>query len=657
MGRFKFMSFLITGMAVLLLNLSVFGDDVPAWLRQAASVSVPAIDKGVRSLVLLDESRKTVSEDGKTTTINTFAVRILSREGRGDAIARVIYNTDSEKVKEIRAWLIRPGGEIKNYGKKEAMDVALADNDVYNEARARVISAVDDADAGCVFGYEIVTEEKTVFSQFVWYFQGREPVLQSRVTVSLPEGWRAEGVTFNHPAVEPVVNGSSYVWEVRDLPRIVREPAGPEIANLAPRVAISIFPPAGKPSPLRTFSSWKDVSQYTSELSNPQVTLSDAISAKVAELTARTSSEYERIRAIGRYAQSVNYISIQIGTGRGGGYRPHSAVDVFSKNYGDCKDKANLMRAMLKALRIEAYPVIIYSGDPSYVRSEWPSPHQFNHCIIGVKVSEETEAATIIEHPSLGRLLIFDPTDDHTPVGDLPDYLQGSLALIAAGEDGDLVRMPVTPPEANRLERTVEATLDPDGAITAKVSERSFGQAAVAERRLYRRGSGPQYLKLIERWITEGATGAKVTGIDPVDEVDAGKFSLDVEFSAPGYAKLMRDRLMVFKPVVVSRRTDLFLSADDRKHPIVLEAEAYTESARIKLPPGFDVDELPESDEINYSFGNYAVRSEVRDGYLTFKRSLILKNSVVPADKYKEVRNFYDRIRKAEQAPVVLIRK
>ena len=161
-------------------------------------------------------------------------------------------------------------------------------------------------------------------------------------------------------------------------------------------------------------------------------------------MTANAKSEFERIQAIGRYAQSVNHILIQIDLGRGGGYRPHSAADVFNKNYGDCKDKANLMRALLKSLGVELYPVVIYSGDPNHVEPEWPSPQQFNHCIIAVKVSEETQAPTIVKHPSLGRLLIFDPTDDDTPVGDLPDHEQGSYALLVAGDAGELMKMPRT---------------------------------------------------------------------------------------------------------------------------------------------------------------------------------------------------------------------
>src|SRR5262245_21228188 len=341
-------------------------DDTPAWLRQAASITVPTYGKDVHAVTLHNESRKTVEEDGRITTVTSYAVRILTREGRRYAEAAEGYNNGTGKIKDMRAWLIRPSGEVRAYGKKETGDVALVDNDIYNEYRIKVISASDEADAGCVFGYEIVTEEREVHSQFIWQFQSLNPVVMSRVTVTLPQGWRADAITFNHDKIAPAVSGNSYTWELRDLPPIEAEPASP-VSKLNPRVAVNIFPPEGKTTMLRSFASWKDVSRYSSELSDPQAAFNEQIAARARELTAGAKTEFERIEAISRYAQWVNYISIQIDVGRGGGYRPHAAVDVFNKNYGDCKDKANLMRAMLKSLGVESYPVVIYSGDPNSV--------------------------------------------------------------------------------------------------------------------------------------------------------------------------------------------------------------------------------------------------------------------------------------------------
>jgi len=633
------------------------GDDVPAWLQQAAAQKAPAYDKSVPAVVLLKEANVSVGEDGRIVTTTTYAVRVLTREGRREAIAHEGYLTDSGKVREMKAWLIRPDGSFKRYGKDETADVAGDTNDVYNEYRVKLIVAEDDADAGAVFGYQVTSEESSVFTQFDWDFQSNLPTLSSRYTLALPTGWRASSVAFNYPTIEPAVSGSSYTWELRNLPFIEDEPSSPRLSTLVPRLAVNYYPATGAKIPGRTFDNWADVARWLHELEAPQATVNDALAAKARSLTANATTELERIQAIGHYVQNIRYISIQTGLGRGGGYRPHSATEVFAKAYGDCKDKASLMSAMLKVVGIDSHLVSIYSGDPGYVRAEWPSPQQFNHCIIAVKVSPETKAASVVEDAALGRLLIFDATDENTPVGDLPDHEQGSLALIDAREAGALLRMPVTPPEANRLERQIEATLMPEGGIIASVRERSIGNSAVVSRHEFRSLARPEYNRMIEAWVTRGAAGAKLSKVEASDSSADGRFALDVEFTAANYAQLMQQRLLVFKPVIVARRESLTLTKSLRTHPVVLNAAAYTETVRIKLPDGFEVDELPDALKLDTPFGAYASTYEVKDGQLIFTRALTQRAATIPVDQYASVRNFYERIRAAEQAPVVLAKK
>ncbi len=641
------------------LSSTVFaGDDAPSWLRQAAGITVPNYDKEVKVVTVNDDQKITVEESGRILTTTTHAVRILSRDAAGSAVAVAIYNTESEKVKDFKAWMIRPSGQVIKYGKDQTIDAVKDDSDVYDEARVRSISGRGDAEPGCVFGYESVVESKEVFSQFPWGFGAGHPVISSSISVTVPTGWRADGVVFNSQKLEPTVNGSTFSWEMHNLEAIKFESGSPSVLNLVPRIIVRVFPPSGKSSGiLRTFESWTDVSQYLTELSDPQVQIDDALAGKARELTANAKTEFEKIQAIGRYAQNIKYVSIQIGTGRGGGYRPHNSLEVFKKSYGDCKDKANLMRAMLKALNIAAYPVVIYSGDPNYVREEMPSPNQFNHCIIAVKIGDETIAPSVVTHPKLGRLLIFDATDDDTPVGDLPDHEQGSFALIVANNDGLLMKMPITPPETNKMVRQSDVTMTAEGEITAKLSERSIGQSAVGERRIFRALARSDYSNRIERWITRAITGAKVSKVEPTDNHAEGKFALDVEFVAGGYAQSMRGKLLVFKPALVSQRIDLDLTEPKRKHPIVLESESFSETVRVKLPVGFEVDEMPDAAKLETPFGKYSATYEVKEGQLIFIRNLVVTAGTIPASRYTEVREFFGRIRGVEMSPVVLAKK
>ena len=633
-------------------------DEAPPWLQQAAKLPMPTYEKDVPAVILHREQRITVNEDGRISTLNTFAVRILLREGRAYAQAVEPYENDAGKVRELKAWLIRSSGAVKKYGKDETIDAVEDPNDIYNQSRLRIIDATDDADTGAVFGYQSTTEERSIFSQDVWAFQSRLPVLSSRYVLTLPAGWAAKSVTFNHAPITPAVTGSTYTWELGNLPPIAPEPNSPRVSSLAPRIAVSFYSPADKPSAnFKTFTTWAQVSYWLSELSDPQSAPNDAIAEKTRQLTANAKTELDKIRAIAAYVQSTRYIAIAIGVKRGGGMRPRTAAEVFAKNYGDCKDKANLMRAMLKVLNITSYPVVIYSGDPDYVRDEWASPHQFNHCIIAIKVSDETQTATVVTHPSLGRLLMFDATDDDTLIGDLPDHEQGSWALIVAGDQGSLVRMPVTPVENNFLERHIDADLSADGSLTASVQEKANGRWASGYRGEFRRTSRDDYQKVIEGWVSAGATAAKINKVEPRDDATAGHFNLNVDFTAPAYGQLMQDRLLIFKPAIVSRRHSLPLTDAKRKHPVVLTSNAYSETLSLKLPTGFAVDELPDAVKLDTSFGSYATNYEVKDGQLLFTRKLVQKAGTIPVDQYAIVRSFFEKIRAAEQTPVVLARK
>ena len=165
------------------------GDEAPAWLQQAAAMKVPVYDKDVPAVVLRNDQSVVVDSDGRVTISTIFAVRILRREGRGYARAAEGYLTNSSKVREMTAWLVRANGFVKKYGKDETADRITDANDIYNEYRVKVIDASADADTDEVFGYQATSEDRPLFNQDTWNFQSRLPSvvlsLQPDVTVRL----------------------------------------------------------------------------------------------------------------------------------------------------------------------------------------------------------------------------------------------------------------------------------------------------------------------------------------------------------------------------------------------------------------------------------------------------------------------------------------
>jgi len=643
--------------AAMVLCMAANASDAPEWLKQAAKTPVPGYDKEVDAVVLFHEESVALDANGRLVTVERRAVKILQKEGRSDALARAFYLSKFSQVKNLEAWLIAPGGSVTEFGKKETVDLISDPDDIYDEGRMKTINASGMADVGYVFGYTSTTEDRPLFYQHQWLFQDSHPTLVSRFVLNLPQGWTADSLTFNRSEVKPQVNGTTYSWELRDLQPISFEPMSPSFSNIAPRVAINYNPPTNDQAAVKTFANWQDVSRWATSMYEPQVVINDEVAAKARDLTAGAKTELEKIQAIGKYVQNLQYISIDIGVGYGNGMKPRPSDLVMGRGYGDCKDKANLMRAMLRVLKIDAYPIAIYSGDPGFVKAEWASPGQFNHCIIAVRVSDETKGPTVIVHKDLGRLMIFDATDQFTPVGDLPDYLQGSYGLIMAGDKGGLLEMPVTPSDFNAWNRETSLKLSEMGDITGTIRERISGQESRQPRTMLRSVSTEEFRKSIERWLTRGATAAKLVTFSPTDMQDKATFNMDIEFTAPRYGQLMQNRLLVFRPAVANRSNSLSLTEKSRKHPITFESNSFSERVQVELPQGFVVDEMPDPVSLSLPFGAYETKYEVKDGKLHFSRTMTTKRTTVPVERYGEIQSFFSKIRDAEQSPVVLIRK
>jgi hypothetical protein len=627
--------------------------DPPTWLAQAARLAPVPLESGADAVVLLDDVNVTVSDEGRITTRRTYAVRIQTRRGLDAASVREIYTTSSGNVRTMRAWLLLDGRTIE-LGRSETADIALVENDVYNESRMKVLTAPDLFAPGMVFGGETEVVERSVFTQIEWPLQEEWPVRTVRRTLTLPAGWEARAVTFNHPPLDAVQSGSTHVWELRDLAPVPEEPAGPPLGGIVPRLAVSYIPARRD---LPGFDDWPSVSRWLATLADPQAASHPTLTAKTTELTGAGRSEIDRIRAVARYVQSIQYISIQTGIGRGGGYKPHAAFEVFTKNYGDCKDKANLMRTMLASIGVRAYLVTAYSGDPGYVRTEWPSPQQFNHAIVAVVVSGETRAAAVLEHPNLGRLLFFDPTDEQTPLGELPIQLQGSQGLIVSADGGPLVRMPLTDAEANPSTRRVEASITADGTLQATILRASAGHPASVERQRFKDLRRDDYIRVLEADFRRQIPGAALTMGTVGEDAATNRFQLTMSLQALGYAQIVQGRLMIVRPPQMNRLELPTLTAPMRVTPIVLEPLDERDVLDLTLPADTAVDEMPEPRSRETPFGSFAIRWETQNGRVTRTLSLRLHRSTVPPASYKDVRTFLDAFREAERLPVILVKR
>jgi transglutaminase-like putative cysteine protease len=647
---------LIAAFAVAASAIAGPSKDVPSWVQELSSRSTPPYTGKVPAAVLLSEEHVTVDASGLVITHTRAAIKILTHEGQREATAEEYYFNGGRRVTQLHAWLVAPDGFIKTYDKNAVMDIgAFGEMELYNDIRIRRIKA-ENPEIGAVFAYESEVEEKSLFAQDDYLFQTNLPAVQSRYSLTLPAGWTASAVVFNHEPIQPVVDGTTYTWELKELPFREHEDHSPSMRGLAPRLAVDFHPPADTPQTKATcFRSWTDVSQWHTQLAGGQDEVTPEIAAKVHELTTNAATEYAKIQAIGRYVQAIKYVAIEMDESHGGGYKPHAAGAVFRKQYGDCKDKANLMRAMLKAAGIESYLVAIFSGDRTYVREEWASPHQFNHMILAVRVSDAMQAPTVVTSAA-GRLLLFDPTSETTPMGDLPWYEQGSRALLCAGSQGTLLKVPVIKPEANLVDITVEGTLSGAGNLSASLSSRRTGQSADMQRSLHFYSTADEFRADLERTLARTVKAASISNLDVQDSFDENTFRVKLNFASQDYGQLMQQRLLVFSPSVLEPPGPNFSHNLKRAEPIILRAAVYRKHTRVKLPPGFTVDEMPEAAKIDSDFARFTLTFRQEADELIVEEELTTEGVTLPAEQYLQVKKFFDQVDGADQQRAVLVK-
>jgi transglutaminase-like putative cysteine protease len=624
--------------------------EVPQWVRLEAARQAPTYPAKVSSVVLLHEEQLTVAAEGHWAIRERGVIRILQPSQDRLQAARS-YDSKAGRIRDFRAWLLRPGGAAE--GLKQVVDVSLVGpGETYDEARARTLDC-PNAPAGSVFAFEIVEEEKTSFTQYLYSFQDELPVLVSRFVLSLPAGWEVKDTMLNHPPVTPSVDAATYTWELRDLPWIEREDYAPPFSRLAAHLGVTFYP-AGMAA-ARPLKDWPGVSAWASGFVQPAAAPSGAVRAKSGEL-AKAGSTLEKIQAIASFAQKINYVSVQMNVARGGGYTPHPPEQVLARNYGDCKDKAALMKALLDGAGIESYVTLAYSRDARHVRPDWPSPAQFNHAIVAIRVGPEIDLPSVAEYPRLGRLLFFDPTDPYTGLGDLPANEQGSHMLVLAGAAGELVRAPKIAVRANRVESTVEARMDAAGALTATLDRQYYGQPAASMRATVAEPGKDALRRVFEAGFAQRIGGVTLHALDASDRPADSRFDTKASFEAKEFGQI-QGKLLLLKPGSIVPGTRYSLPSRPRQWPIELRTSERIDKVRIRLPEGFKVDEVPDPVEMRSPYGVYEARYRQAPGFLIFEQSLEEMDIAVPPAENTQVREFFSKVAGYQQAAVVMVKE
>jgi Domain of Unknown Function with PDB structure (DUF3857)/Transglutaminase-like superfamily len=634
-------------------------DNAPDWLHAAALEKLPDYHPETIAVNLLDDEQTTVKDNGEIETRHRWAAKLLRPEARDEYGTAVFFFDNERKISYLKAWTITAEGAVFEMKEKEALETSpFADYTTYTDDRAKVIR-FPEAKPGSVVGYEIVQKHRPFVFEDDWEFQKRIPTRRASFALQIPTGWEFTNAWANYPEQKPETPGpNSYVWEVQNIPPIEPEPARPAWRSVAARMAVKYFP---RDPRLRskTTGTWNDLGAWYASLTATSRTPTPQIQQKVSELTANLPSALDKMKALAAYVQrQVRYVAIEIGIG---GFQPHSAGDVFAHQYGDCKDKATLLSAMLAQIGIASDYVLI-DTERGEVSPEFPSL-DFDHVILAIRLPSGVDASSLyatLDHPKLGRLLFFDPTNEYVPLGYLPFYLQESYGLVVTEKGGEILGLPLLAPATNRLLRTATFNLTDSGRLTGEVRELRWGGPATQERQEILESPPANRGKVLEDFVGNFLsnfvlTGASVANLEKYDD----NLLLHYKFVVDGYAETAGNLLILRPRILGSKRQFAFTDehGKPRRYPIEFEeATRQDDVFDITLPPGYVVDELPKPVQAQCQYASYQSEVQVTGDVLHYKRTYEIKDVYVPTQKLDDVRDFFDQVAADERSSAVLRR-
>ncbi len=626
------------------------GQPVPQWGMDAAKIHTPDYAKDSSSVILFDEYLETVDAQGRAVERERYAIRILKPQAR-ETGCEVSYDV-TEKINYFRVWTI--SADEKTYQAQDTDFLEHGDTDVPVMLSSRKIRIAHPpaVDVGAI----VVCESEELMEPYMqeknWYLQSGTPFVSEALEVDLPPGRTQISSWHNHEGVKPVeVAPGHWRWELKDVPALTLRdvPSAPEWAALAARMSVQW----GDAAVEGTDNQWRAIGQWFSTLEASRPDPTPEITAKTQSLVAGAPDFYTKLNRITDFIQKdIRYFVVMRGIG---GFQANHAADIFRNRYGDCKDKTTLLISMLQAAGIHAYYVAV-DHRRGFVDPEAPSLAG-DHMITAIEIPadvEEPRLKAVVKAKDGKRYLIFDPTDERTPVGNLSPGLQGSYGTLAAGAASQVVAIPVLDPSANGTERKGTFTLAADGTLTGSVDSLHTGPLGADLRLILKYSDEKEHREALEKAVTHDLPGAVIDSFNFVQPPELEKpMEIHYKFTAAQYAHQAGPLTLLRVRVVGSH--SLPFNDKPRTVPIDLGSTGrWHDSYDITLPPGMVVDETPDPVDLDLDFASYHSKITANGNVLHYEREYVVRQVEIPADKAAAFRKLESTILADEKGTAVL---
>ncbi|WP_396188694.1 DUF3857 domain-containing protein [Flavobacterium sp.] len=617
------------------------------FLTYAQKITIPEIEtvfkENANSIVLNSNFTTEIKAYNLVSYQSHYQVLVLNSLGYKSLNLDQIYSK-SFKIKFLKVKIYSPSGElIKELKKSDFKDNSLYDGvSVFNDNR---VLTCDYTPTLYPFVIDYETEIESINTAMLkrWFPVAlfNQSILESTFKIINTSGEKIQILENNFDRFTGIKEtlGDSYIYKVKGIPAIRQE----QLANYEKElsnVSCYLIKSSLEGFPINS-TSWETFGRDYYSLflkDNDQVT--EDTKLKLAYIIKSSDNKIEKIKKIYQFLQeNTRYVSVQIGIG---GWKPMEVSDVEKYGYGDCKALSNYTRALLKAVGIESYCVIIFGGNLENINSDMVSV-QGNHMILAVPNDDDNS------------YLFLECTSQTNPFGFLGDFTSNRKALLIKPSGAEIVNTSFYKPEMNLQNIETKVKVEHDLSIKGTFLKQSNYVK-------YESASRNNILSkedLEKKYVNDFGylNNLKITNIKLNNDKEHIKLDESFDFVAENYAS--KDPLGFILPVNLFNRTELVYSkSKNRKFGFSIDYGFIdTDKVCFQLPEGYEFKDIPNKIELDEKFGHYILEIESKNGQVLFKRYFKLNSGSYEKNDYEPFRLFYEKICRFDKMKIMIQKK
>ncbi|MGC4015016.1 MAG: DUF3857 domain-containing protein [Luteolibacter sp.] len=581
----------------------------------------PFAGKDEGGTVRLSEAVTRVHEDGTyLRAVHSITQPYTQKGAEESATRRIRFQAHLETIHVVKARTVLPDGTEKLLG-PNALFIQKGErgsDSIYDDGQDLVL-IFPDVKPGVKCEAIVVFERQKPavaggYSEFMDWTAGWPIGLRRRV-VDLPAAWesRVKVETVGKRPVAPVelpamAGRWRRAWQREAIESSRDEPE----AAPAPQVGPGTW--------LTTFGSWDEVAAWYGGLLAERSDLGDTLKAKVDEWTKDAKSPQEVVAILHDHAANdVRYEGLEFGIS---GLQPYACDTVWKNQYGDCKDKANLLAAMLRHKGIPAKVVLVNTEHAGLVAKNIPDYLHFNHAIAVAELPDGKGGTTKV---------FCDATIAHGRPGVLSPGDADRDVLAIHGTKAEWLRTPPAPSGTSHYAFDLEMTAE--GRVSGWLTVKSTGFNGVQLARIFSGVDRDTARQKLYWYAASFFPGAEVMDfVLPEEKREVDEAELKIYLTTPARQMDSAGRLSLPFPSAKWQFSD-FGEGKERRTAYFQSIDHIRVTSKIRLPEGWQPESLPQPLKLDTPPFQASARWSHSGTVCETELDLDYRESLIPADK------------------------